>query len=132
MSDEQPTQNEPQKSDIAEELRALGLHLREMLRTAWESPERKKVQEEIQSGLSELGETVNKAVNEFSESSAGQTIKADYDDFSERMRTGQVESKVREEILKVLRKVNTELGRTTEENKKADDDAQEPPFSGGA
>ena len=132
MSNEQPTPNEPQKSDIAEELRALGLHLREMLRTAWESPERKRVQEEIQSGLAELGETVNKAVDEFSESPTGQSLKSDYDDFSERLRTGQVESKVREEILKVLRMVNAEFGKATQETKKSDEDEPEPPNSGVA
>lgn len=111
MTDEHTTQTEPQGSDIENELRELGQRLKEMLNTAWESPERKKVQEEIQSGLTDMGETINNAVNEFNESPTGQTLKADLEDFSERVRSGQVESKVREEILKVLRIVNDELGK---------------------
>lgn len=130
MTDEQPTPSEPQRSEIAEELRALGENLRNMLRTAWESPERKKMQDEIQSGLTELGDSVNKAVNEFSTSKPGQTLKAEYEDFSQRVRSGQVESKVREEILKVLRMVNVELGNATKDTKPADKDAPEPPNSG--
>jgi hypothetical protein len=132
MTDEQPTQNEHQGNDIAEELRELGLHLKEMLRTAWESPERKKVHEEIQSGLTELGDTINKAVSEFSESPTGQTLKADMEDFSQRIRAGQVESKVREEILKVLRIVNTELGRATTVSEQPVEGAPQQPDAGEA
>jgi signal recognition particle GTPase len=130
MSDEQPTQGEPQKSDIAEELRALGQNLRDMLRTAWESPERKKVQEEIESGLTQLGDTVNKAVNEFSGSKTGQTLKADVDDLSQRIRTGEVENKVREEIIKVLRMVNSEFGKASKETEKSAEEPPKPPDSG--
>lgn len=113
MTDENTTQNEPSGSEIADELNALGLHLKEMLRTAWESPERKKVQQEIEVGLSELGETINSAANEFNESPAGQTLRADVEDIKERIRSGDVETKIREEILKALRMVNAELEKAT-------------------
>lgn len=114
MTDENTTQSETSGSEIADELNALGLHLKEMLRTAWESPERKKVQQEIETGLSELGETINSTVNEFKESPAGQTLKSDVEDLKERIRTGDVETKIREEILKALRIVNAELEKATQ------------------
>jgi ElaB/YqjD/DUF883 family membrane-anchored ribosome-binding protein len=132
MTEEQPTQSEPQGNDIANELRDLGLHLKEMLRTAWESPERNKVQEEIQSGLTELGDTINKAVGEFSESPTGQTLKADMEDFSQRVHSGQVESKVREEILKVLRLVNDELGKAGKASETPAEETAQQSDSGGA
>jgi hypothetical protein len=132
MTDEQPTQSEPQGSEISDALRELGQNLKEVLRTAWESSERKKVQDEIQSGLTELGESLNKAVNEFSESPKGQTLKADVEDFSQRIRSGEVESKVREEILKVLRLVNIELEKGTKGAVEPEEGDQEPPVSGVA
>lgn len=126
MTDQQSTQNKPQGSDIADELRELGLKLKEILRTAWESPERKKVQQEIESGLTELGDTLNKAVNEFSESPTGQTLKADMEDFSQRVRSGQVESQVRDEILKALRLVNDELRKAGIVSEKPAESDQQP------
>ena len=40
---------------LADDLRDLGNNLVELLRTAWDRPERKKLREEIESGLAELG-----------------------------------------------------------------------------
>lgn len=130
--DQENNQNKTHGSDIADELRELGLHLREVLRSAWESPERKKVQQEIQDGLTELGNTINKAVNEFNESPTGQTLKSDVEDFSQRVRSGQVESKVREEILKVLRLVNDELGNASKTSDTTAEGTTQQPESGEA
>lgn len=113
MTDENTTQSEPSGSEIADELHALGVHLKEILRTAWESPERKKVQQEIETGLSDLGETINSAAEEFKESPAGETLRADVEDLKERFRSGEVETKIRDEILRALRIVNTELEKAT-------------------
>lgn len=110
MSD-QP-QNE--SNDIADELRLLGKNIKEALRGAWESEERHKLQEEIKGGLAELGNMLNQAADDFKGSQAGQNIKADIDDFKERLRTGEVESKVRSEILEALQTANRELKRATE------------------
>jgi hypothetical protein len=114
MTNENTNQSEQSGSEIADELNALGLHLKEMLRTAWESPERKKIQQEIEAGLSDLGETINSAAIEFNESPTGQTLRADVEDIKERFRSGEVDTKIREEILKALRIVNTELEKATQ------------------
>jgi len=110
MSD-QP-QNE--SNDIADELRQLGKNIKEALRGAWESEERQKLQDEIKGGLAELGNMLNQAADDFKSSQAGQNIKADINDFKERLRTGEVESKVRSEILEALQTANRELKRATQ------------------
>jgi signal recognition particle GTPase len=116
MNDSNPNENNTPTNDVAAELHELGKNLREALRTAWESEERKKLQQEIETGLSELATSLSQATKDFSSSSTGQTLKADVQDLHERIRAGEVESKVRTEILEALRTVNTELQKAIKKN----------------
>jgi hypothetical protein len=104
-------QNEsrPPAGNIGDELRALGENLVAALREAWGSPERRKLQGEIETGLADLGSSLKKAVSDFETSPTGQQIKADVEDFGERVRSGEVESKLRSELLQALQAVNSEL-----------------------
>jgi len=109
MTDETPKTDEGAANEVLDELREMGKNLREALQTAWDSEERKKLQKEIEDGLSEVSSSLNQAAADFKESATAQAIKSDVADFQERMRTGEVESKVRTEILDALRTVNNEL-----------------------
>jgi hypothetical protein len=113
---------QPQKegNDIADELRQLGNNIKEALRSAWESQERQKLQQEVQDGLAELGTFLNQAADDLKNTQTGQTIKADIDDLRERMRTGEVENKVRSEILEALQTANRELKRVTQSKRPPD------------
>ncbi len=44
---------------LAEEFRALGKNLADALHTAWERPERKELQLDIERGLKEFGEAIS-------------------------------------------------------------------------
>jgi hypothetical protein len=112
-------------SNIGDELRALGENLVAALREAWSSPERRKLQDEIETGLVELGSSLKNALNEFETSPTGQRMKADMEDFGERVRSGEVESKVRSELLEVLRTVNMELEKVASRMEKEPADRQE-------
>jgi len=109
MTDETPKTDQGASNEILDELREMGKNLREALQSAWDSEERKKLQKEIEEGLSEVSSSLNQAASDFKNSPAGQTLKSDVADFQERVRTGEVESKVRSEILDALRIVNSEL-----------------------
>jgi hypothetical protein len=98
-----------QANTIGNELRALGDNLIATLREAWGTPERQRLQSEIETGLADLGSSLKKAAADFETSPTGQRLKADIDDFGERVRSGEVESKLRSELLEVLRAVNREL-----------------------
>lgn len=102
-----------QGGNVADELRALGENLLAALREAWSSPEKRKLQEEIETGLVDLGSSLKKAASEFETSPTGQRMKAEMEDFGERVRSGEVESKLRSELLQVLKTVNTELEKVT-------------------
>ncbi len=101
-------------TNLADELSALGKNLIDVLRAAWDRPERQKLQQEIESGISELGSTLRKEAQSVSGSQVGQRIKAEVDDFGERVRSGQVETKVREELLNALQTINLELAKVVQ------------------
>jgi signal recognition particle GTPase len=116
MSDTNPNENKPREDDIAEQLNALGKNLREALRTAWESEDRRKLQQEIETGLANLRDSLSAAADDFSSSQTGQNLKSDVKDLEQRWRTGEVNTKIRSEITEALRTVNNELQKTTRRN----------------
>lgn len=114
MANNQPSSegDAPQRDrgeDLTNEFRDLGNNLKTILRSAWESPERRKLQQEIETGMSELGNSLNQAVSEIKESPAGQRLKEDARDFQERLRTGEVDKRIRDDLLSVLQRFNAEL-----------------------
>ena len=104
----------PIEPDLGDELRSLGKNLSEFLRAAWAGEERKRVQQDIESSLSELGKTIDKAANDFSTSETGQRLKSDIHDFQKRVETGEAQQKARSELLAVLKKVNQELTKAAD------------------
>ena len=107
------SESTPSEDNLAEEFRNLGKNLMDAFRTAWEAPERKKLQQDIESGLNELGNTLKEEYDTFNESPTGQRLKADAEDMRERVRTGEAEAKVRSDLLIALRTVNDELQKVT-------------------
>jgi hypothetical protein len=120
MSDEK-TNPQP---DITSQFRELGENIKSFFHAAWESEESQNFREELKNGLDELGKATNEAVEEFKSSDTGQKFKAEADDFLNRVETGHVEAKAREEISKVLSFLNEELGNLNEQIKPKDVEPQ--------
>ncbi|MCE1253417.1 MAG: hypothetical protein LWX83_07700 [Anaerolineae bacterium] len=114
MNDSGSTQN-----DVSDELRKLGENINQFIKTAWETPERQKIQQEIESSLNTLGTSLNQAADEFSKSPAGQQIKTDLDDFGQRLNNGQVEERIKSEVSNILNLVNQHLEKTTRQWKES-------------
>lgn len=117
--------------NLAEEFRNLGKNLFGALQAAWESPERKRLQDEFINDMSELGATLKREAESFSQSPAGQQMKADVDELGERFRTGQAQEQMRKELIDILRSANTELGkvinRWSADNSPSDDSPDNRP-----
>lgn len=105
------TEPRPSLEDLGDELRSLGANLRKVLQAAWESDERRRAQGEIERGLDDLARTLRTAGQEFAASPTGQRLREDVRDLHERLRTSEVDARVREELLAALRRVNEELGK---------------------
>lgn len=120
------------EGNLSEELRALGENLLKTLHSVWESPELRKLQQEMEEGLTQLGTTLKTEANSFSESPAGQQLKSDFEDLRQRVRSGELEAKAREELLKTLRMVNAELDKAASRWSRSNIDSEEkqqPPSS---
>jgi hypothetical protein len=109
---EQP-KTEASSGEILDELHNLGKNLKDLLQSVWESEERKKAQQEIETGLNDLLRTLSQTANDFAESPTGKTLKADLEDLHQRIQTGEVEKKVRNEVVTALRMANEGLKKAT-------------------
>jgi hypothetical protein len=121
------SEQQPQEVKLGDAFRNLGKNIVDVFRAAWESPERKNLQEELENGLNEFSNSIKKEVDEFSVTPTGQQIKSDVESLKERIRSGETEAKVRSEVLNALRIVNTQLERITQEisDKKAPTGSEE-------
>lgn len=101
-------QNQPQ-GDFSDEVIKLGGNLKQVAQAALESEEFKKFQTEMNQGLTQLSESLNKFFQEVAESPTGQRVKTEIDDFQKSARTGEIEEKVRQDVIAALKKANEEL-----------------------
>lgn len=101
-------ENKQQKS-VENEFERLGENLRQAVETAWQSEERKRISQDLQAGIEEFAETLNRTANEFIESPTGQKMRAEVDDFSQRVQEGEVADRVESELLSVLDRLNKKL-----------------------
>jgi hypothetical protein len=117
MADQPPNETAPksggetQPGDIAAELRALGDNLKDLLRSIWESEERRRMQQEVETGLKDLGTKLDQAVTEFRESPSGKQFQADVEELRTRVNSGEVAAEIRTGVLEALRSVNAELAK---------------------
>lgn len=116
---EQPTPDvgtEPTapEGNLAEEFSNLGKNLIGILRGAWERPERQKLQQEIEGGLADIGNSLRKEAKAVADSPVTQKVKTEVEDLSNKVRSGQVEAKVRTEIVGALHIVNAELQKVAD------------------
>ena len=109
------TDNPQPEKKLEDEFRNLGENLVEILRTAWDAPERKRIQGELERGVNELGATLRQEAEHFAASPGGQQIKAEVQDFSERVRSGEIQTKAREELLNALQLANAELQKVIQQ-----------------
>jgi len=107
------TENPQNEGNISDEFRTLGENLLKALNSVWDSPERKKLQQEIEDGLNQLATTLKSEASTFSESPKGQQLKSEFEDFRQRVRSGETEAKAREELIKALKLINAELDKVT-------------------
>lgn len=93
------SESKPPEGSLADEFRNLGQNLIEALRMAWESPERRRLQQEIESGLREFG----------------RAVESGYEEVKEQVVSGETQNRIREDLLSALQQVNNELKKATDQ-----------------
>ena len=104
-------EDEPNRDELNEEFRNLGKNLIDSLKSIWDSPERIKVQQEVEEGLDTFASTIKQEAEKFRQSPTGQQLELELDDLNQRIKSGEAEQLARQEIINVLRKVNQELDK---------------------
>ncbi|MEJ2599263.1 MAG: hypothetical protein P8Z00_13085 [Anaerolineales bacterium] len=108
------SENKPPENDLAEEFRQLGKNLADAMRTAWESPERKKFQQEIEDGINTMSTSLRKEFETFFESPTGQRLRSDVEELGEHIRSGEAQQRARDELLAAIKRANMEIQQATE------------------
>ena len=106
--------SETPEGDLSAELRALGHNLKAAAKTAWESEESRRLQQELKTGLAALEAGLPEASSELTSSETRQRVRAEVHEMGERFRSGQVETQLRSDLLAALRTVNAELKKASQ------------------
>lgn len=117
--------NKKQNPEIGEEILNLGNNLIEIIRSAWDHPERKNLTKEIEAGFAEMGTLLKHEVEKFEESPAGKTLKADIDNIHERVKSGEIEETLRNNLVSVLQSANNELKKINNQINQGNDFSQQ-------
>jgi len=107
------TQSESAESSVVTELRALGSNLVNLIQSALNSDDSKNIQKEIEDGLAQAVDCVQKAADDFSQSPTGQQLKSDLNDLNQRIESGELQSKVRSDVLTAIQTANAEITKAT-------------------
>lgn len=108
-------------NQVKNEFRTLGENIKNALNAAWQSEERLKAQQDIENGLNQIGIALNDFAAQFSASETGKQVREEFDEFTERLRSGEIEVKARQELLKVLQAVNAELEKAMQNSSGSED-----------
>ncbi len=121
------TETHESEEDLAAEFRALGENLRGALQAAWESEERLKLQREIESGLAGLSKALEDAAVEIKEGEAGQRLKEDIKGLHERVQSGEVQARLRNDLVTMLQTFNQELSQVMQKWSTTGPETSPPP-----
>lgn len=103
-----------QDSELLSEFRQLTQNLRSAMQAAWESPGRQQLQAELQEGAEDMRATFEQMAADFAKSDTGQQLKSDLQDLGDRVKSGELETQVRAELVSLLQRVNKELQGASE------------------
>ncbi len=114
------------EGELSSEFERLGRNLKEAAKTAWESEESRKLQAELKSGLAALEAGLSEAAKEVTSGETGERLKTEVNDLGQRVKSGQVESQLRKDLLSALRTINSELQKVARPKGSADTTTDEP------
>ncbi len=126
-----------QERSVSDELNKLGQHFSEVIRTTWESEDRKRIQGEIIEGLRRFGDEVTGALSKVAESDTGKQVTTQTEKVISDVKESGVADDVRKGLLQGLDALNRELSKLSERLEKeakaekadAEKDNTEPPSS---
>lgn len=105
------TENKQPQSDLINELNKLGENLGNLLRSAWESEERKSVEREIAAGLEQMSKKINDTAEQLKTDANVHTAKRAVKDAWETAHGPQIVGEFRQGVLDTIKRINDELAK---------------------
>jgi uncharacterized protein with ACT and thioredoxin-like domain len=103
-----------QERSVSDEISQLGKQFSEVIRTAWESDDRKRIQGEIIEGLRRFGDEVTEALQKVAESDTGKQVSTQTEKVISDVKQSGIADDVRKGVLQGLDTLNRELGKLSE------------------
>lgn len=110
-TEQTPKGDAPPKGDLFAELNQMGQKFGAAMQTAWESPKRKELSDEVQEGLLELGKQVDSAIKSARESKLGEEVRGTAEKVMEEVRQSKVLDEIRDGMLSGIKQINAQLDK---------------------
>ncbi|MDH3944516.1 MAG: hypothetical protein OEV06_10525 [Anaerolineae bacterium] len=110
------------ENDMRDEFRQMGENLQQAVNAAWQSEERKRLQEDLVEGLRDLEKAFSDFGKKIEQSELGQQVKSDVEDLSEKLRSGELQENARTGMVSALQRANVELEKLISRWEKPDED----------
>jgi hypothetical protein len=112
---EMPPKGTPAEGDVAEALRRFGKQFAETLQAAWNSDQRREVEQEIREGVKHFGAEMEKVLHEAKVSPAGQKVQEEAADIKTSVEQGEFGRKAKSSIVQGLQWFSDELANLAQQ-----------------
>jgi hypothetical protein len=112
--DTMTTSNKEKASQLVDELNRLGENLGNLLRSAWESDERKSIEREVTVGLEQMSKKLNEAAEKIRTDAYVNSAKQSAKEAYEAARVPQILEEMHKGVVGTLQKINADLAKRTE------------------
>lgn len=114
VEEEEVTKADVQSPDVSAELREFGKQFADTIRTAWNSAERQRLENELREGMRSFADEVDKAIQEIKTSPAANRVKSEAANVGERVQGSDVGHKARAGVAQGLQRLSEQLGKLAE------------------
>ena len=108
-------EKEKQGPDLVGEFQTLGRSFAEAFETAWNSEERKRVEEEVRAGVQSFASEVDKVIREAKSSPTGERVMNEAGDMANKVESSDIGQRALEGLSQGLAWVSVEMGKLAEE-----------------
>lgn len=118
--DENAEQSAAKKSSqvLVDELTRLGHKFAEVVEVAWNSEQRKKIEEDLRAGLERLADSMETGIKRAGESKEAQELRNAAEDVAEKVRSSKVAADLGDALSQGLRSLSEQLDKLSEEIRK--------------
>ena len=111
MSEETKQETDAKQTEFVSELNKLGDNLGNLLRSIWESEERRSIEREVATGVEQFAKKVNETVDQLRTDSNVENVKKAAKDAWETARGPKIVDEMQQGVLDTLKKLNEELAK---------------------